>query len=84
MDAASIRIDDEALFRLIPPSGVSLSGDRFVKNPRLPPGQFDKRTRDAMLSMTPEQRIRWHEYWRRIVRDCDQRGINIEAAVWGR
>jgi hypothetical protein len=77
-------IDNETLFRLIPPSGVSVSGDQFIKNPRLPAGQVDKCTRDAMHSMTLEQRIHWHEYWRLIIRDCEQRRIVAKEAIWGR
>jgi hypothetical protein len=77
-------IDDETLFRLIRPSGVSLSGDRILLDPALSSGQLDKCTRDAMLSMTPTQRAQWNAYWMLFVRDCEQRGVDVAEAVWGR
>ncbi len=77
-------IDSDVLFRLVRPSAVSLSDHRVVVDPAFSPGQLDKCTRDALLSMTPAQRARWNDYWRYFVRDCERRGIDVEAAVYGR
>ena len=65
------------------PALIELDGDRFIVDPALPNGAVDYERIKACLAMTPAQRLHRHECWRQFVRDCERRGISVEAAVYG-
>jgi hypothetical protein len=65
---------------------LELDDDHYVLHPRA----VDPAVRSAgvakMLAMTAEERLDWHERWRRFIKACQRRGYSIqqiEAAVYG-
>jgi hypothetical protein len=76
--------DQIDLFLSIRPSGIAVGEEGYIMDPIVPEGKVDIERIRQMLALTLEQRVHWHEYWRKIVRDCEQRGVSIEETVYGR